>query len=130
MPHIKPEAIQEARRMDALTWLKANEPWNLIRLSINNYCTSEHDSLKLSNGKWYWFSRGFGGVCALDYLMKVKEYTFPEAVQAICGMGAVQHSMISEEVKKEKSRQLLIPELEKHPDQVMVYLMAGGYTGM
>ena len=89
MPYIQPEAIQEAKRMDALTWLKENEPWNLIRLSINNYCTAEHDSLKLSNGKWYWFSRGFGGVCALDYLMKVKEYSLPEAVEAISGMGAI-----------------------------------------
>ena len=30
------------------------------------YCTAEHDSLKISNGKWYWWSRGFGGYSALD----------------------------------------------------------------
>ena len=74
MPYIEPEALQEARRVNALSWLKENEPWNLIRLSINNYCTAEHDSLKLSNGKWYWFSKGIGGVSALDYLIKVKQH--------------------------------------------------------
>ena len=46
------------------------------------YCTAEHDSLKISNGKWYWWSRGFGGYSALDYLIKVKEYDFVEAVIA------------------------------------------------
>ena len=27
MPYIEPEALQAARRVDALTWLKENEPW-------------------------------------------------------------------------------------------------------
>lgn len=46
------------------------------RVAGNVYCTREHDSLKISNGKWYWWSRGIGGVSALDYLIKVKEYSF------------------------------------------------------
>ncbi len=45
----------------------------LKRVAGNVYCTKEHDSLKISNGKWYWWSRGFGGVSALDYLIKVKQ---------------------------------------------------------
>ena len=32
---------------------------------------------------WYWFSKGFGGVNALDYLIKVKEYEFTEAVKIL-----------------------------------------------
>ena len=75
MAYVKAEAIEQARRMDLLTYLSHYEPGNLVHISGNNYCTKEHDSLKISNGKWYWFSRGVGGISALDYLMKVKVKT-------------------------------------------------------
>lgn len=56
-----------------------------MRVGGNVYCTKEHDSLKISNGKWYWWSRGFGGVSALDYLIKVKDYDFVDAVAILAG---------------------------------------------
>lgn len=80
-----PAVIEQARQMDLLSYLQAYEPNNLQRVAGNVYCTREHDSLKISNGKWYWWSRGFGGVSALDYLIKVKEYSFMEAVEALTG---------------------------------------------
>ena len=57
--------IERAREMDLLTYLRPNDPGNLIHISGGEYCTREHDSLKISNGKWMWWSRGFGGVSAL-----------------------------------------------------------------
>lgn len=50
----------EAKQIDLLTYLKACEPSQLVRVSGNTYCTKEHDSLKISNGKWMWWSRGIG----------------------------------------------------------------------
>ena len=85
MPYISPEVILEAKQIDLLTYLKACEPSQLVRVSGNTYCTKEHDSLKISNGKWMWWSRGIGGKTALDYLIKVQGYSFLEAVQAILG---------------------------------------------
>ena len=38
MPYIEAEALQQARRVDLLSWLQANEPWNLVHISGNNYC--------------------------------------------------------------------------------------------
>ena len=73
---LDPAVIEQARQMDLLTYLRHYEPSNLRRVAGNVYCTREHDSLKISNGKWYWWSRGFGGVSALDYLIKVKDYSF------------------------------------------------------
>lgn len=72
MPYIAPEVITEARRMDLLTYLRAYEPNELVRFSGNTYTTRTHDSLKISNGKWMWWSRGIRGNSALDYLVKVK----------------------------------------------------------
>lgn len=83
MPYIAPEVVTEAKRMDLLTYLRTYEPGQLVRVSGNTYCTREHDSLKISNGKWMWWSRGIGGRTALDYLIKVKELSFIEAVETI-----------------------------------------------
>ena len=43
----------------------------------------DHDSLKISNGKWMWWSRGFGGATALDYLIKVKGLSFTDAMRIL-----------------------------------------------
>ena len=73
------EEIEKAREIDLLTYLRLNEPENLVRLNGDAYCTRQHDSLKISNGKWMWWSRGFGGSSALDYLTKVKGVSFSDA---------------------------------------------------
>ncbi len=66
------EEIEKARSIDLLTYLRNYEPEDLVHLYGNVYCTRQHDSLKISNGKWMWWSKGFGGTSALDYLIKVK----------------------------------------------------------
>lgn len=85
MPYIAPEVITEAKRMDLLTYLREYEPNELVKYSNNTYTTRTHDSLKISNGKWMWWSRGIGGNSALDYLVKVKGLSFLEAVETIMG---------------------------------------------
>ncbi len=77
---VTPEQIERAKQIDLLTYLQEHEPNNLRRIGSSTYCTVEHDSLKISNGMWHWFSRHIGGKNALDYLMKVKGFSFSEAV--------------------------------------------------
>ena len=83
---LDPAVIEQARQLDLLTYLQHYEPSNLRRVAGNVYCTREHDSLKISNGKWYWWSRGFGGVSALDYLINfLLAELVPQSVNAnIC----------------------------------------------
>lgn len=76
MPYYDSEAIEQARQVDLLTYLQTCEPQELVHVSGNVYCTKTHDSLRISNGKWCWFSRGIGGYSALDYLIKVNGYSF------------------------------------------------------
>ena len=64
--------IERARELDLLTYLQTYEPHELVRISSAVYSTRSHDSLKISNGKWYQWSTGIGGVSALDYLVKVQ----------------------------------------------------------
>ena len=42
-----------------------NENFNAIR--PREYTTRTHDSLKISNGKWMWWSKGIGGKTELPY---------------------------------------------------------------
>jgi len=80
MPYVTPEQIQRAKQMDLLTYLQYYEPYELVRFSGNVYTTRSHDSLKISNRKWNWWSRDIGGRSALDYLIKVRDMTLPEAM--------------------------------------------------
>ena len=100
MPYIPPEVVQEVKRMDLLTYLKNYEPYELVHFSGNTYTTRTHDSLKISNGKWMWWSRGIGGRSALDYLIKVKDYSFLEAVELLAGQANIQPPLsVSEQWK-------------------------------
>ena len=125
MPYLDNEVIEKAREVDLLSYLKEHEPGNLVRLSGDNYCTREHDSLKISNGKWYWFSRGFGGYHALEYLTKVKEMPFIQAVELLTGMSA-SRPITCEKPKERPPKKLLMPVLSSTTDQVKRYLMRRG----
>ena len=87
MPYLDPQMVAEAKRIDLLTYLQSYSPGELVHVSGDTYCTRAHDSLKISNGKWCWFSRGIGGSTALDYLIKVEGFSFTQAVEAIVGRG-------------------------------------------
>ena len=61
MGYVTPEQISKAKEIDLLTYLRSCDPHELVHVSGGTYCTREHDSLKISNGKWNWVSRGVGG---------------------------------------------------------------------
>ena len=125
MPYIPPEVVAKAREMDLYTYLKTYEPQELVHFGGSTYCTREHDSLKISNGKWYWFSRGIGGRSALDYLIKVRELPFTEAVERIAGYSEISTS-VSATPSKPKAKALLLPEASPAADRVIWYLTGRG----
>ena len=55
MPYIPPEVVEQARQIDLLTYLRKLEPDNVeeVKGTRNVYRTVDHDSLKMSNGKWF-----------------------------------------------------------------------------
>ena len=125
MPYIAPEVITEAKRMDLLTYLREYEPGELVKFSSNTYTTRTHDSLKISNGKWMWWSRGIGGKSALDYLIKVRGMDFGQAVQSIMGNGSVRFPTC-ENIKSYEEQPLLLPEKSPTADVVFDYLFGRG----
>ena len=77
---ISKKQIQEAKRIDLLTYLQNYEPDNLVSVSAGTYSTKEHDSIKITNGLWYQWSSGIGGKSALDYLIKVQVSSISKAI--------------------------------------------------
>ena len=123
------EDIQYARETDLLSYLQQSNPHELVHVAGNTYSTCEHDSLKISNGKWCWFSRGIGGRSALDYLIKVKGIPFTEAVGMILGRAAEMPpvSHIQGDSHQPKEKNLLLPEpVEGRPERVIAYLTGRG----
>ena len=115
--------VSRAREMDLLTYLKYYEPYELKRVSRKVYSTRTHDSLKISNGRWMWWSRGIGGKSALDYLIKVKGMQFLDAVGLILGTQTV----ISKEVyhkAKPPPKKFSLPKKAENNDKAVSYLMS------
>ena len=82
---VTPEQIEKARGIDLVDYLHKTEPGNIVHSAPDEYRLKDHDSLKISNGKFHWFSRGIGGTNAIDYLVKVRGMEFREAVRELTG---------------------------------------------
>lgn len=121
MRYIAAEDVAKAKEMNLLTYLRNYEPQELVCVSGNTYCTREHDSLRISNGKWCWFSQGIGGRSALDYLIKVKGIPFTQAAEIILGREAEKPPVFYRQ-KERRRTELLMPELSETTEQVEKYL--------
>ena len=126
MGYVTREMIDRAKEMDLLTYLQTYEPQELVYFGGSTCCTREHDSLKISNGKWCWFSRGIGGRTALDYLVKVKEVPFTEAVERIVGRAAGQPPISDARQQPEQTKTLLLPQVSRCAAHAVEYLHRRG----
>ena len=129
MPYYTEEQIIKARSIDLLTYLQTYEPTELVHVRGNTYCTRDHDSLKISNGKWMWWSRGFGGSSALDYLIKVKGLQFMDAMQILTNDSepALNNTpVLGESGQSKGNRKLLLPDRSETNCEVIRYLTSRG----
>ena len=120
------EQIEKAKQMDLLSYLQAFEPDELVRINSEIYTTRTHDSLKISNGKWCWWSRGIGGRSALDYLIKVRGIEFVEAVQHLCGCTRYSPLPPVYTVKPPKKPPFVLPKPYENNERVLRYLTGRG----
>lgn len=118
----------EAKKYDVYSYLRIADPNELVRLTNNEYCLRSHDSFKISQKDgvwlWYWYSRNFGGRSAVDYLIKVKNYSFVEAVKEVNRvMKGMSPSFFIEKKDKKKFE---LPPKSNNPDVVISYLTSRG----
>jgi len=142
MPKLSDEQIIQAREIDLLSYLQAYEPSNVRKSEgrADQYEMVEHDSLKISNGKWFRHSTQYGGHSALDFLVMVRGVGFVDAVESLTRgyyippsqdktaqgktiSNAIKANQPQEEKKKYK---FYPPKLNKNNDRAIAYLRGRG----
>ena len=127
MPYFDKDQIAQAREMDLLTYLQQYESDELIHDGGGSYRTRSHDSLKISNGLWCWWSRGIGGRSALDYLTQVRGLDFTEAVGRILRDAPVSFPAQSRSPPaRTVPKVLTLPERNDNNRRVFAYLLSRG----
>lgn len=129
MPYIDPSVIASVKQIDLLSYLQERDPEELVKIGPNAYATKTHDSLKISNGKWYWWSRGFGGRSALDYLIKVRDMPFIDAVNCLAGhfTAPVPERSFAEKPTS-KPKRLVLPPMHSDASAAIAYLESRGIS--
>lgn len=130
MPYFTQSQIDKAKEIDLLSYLQKNNPDELVYDSRNTYTTRTHDSLKINNGMWYWFSRGIGGKNALEYLIQVEGYSFTDAVSHLINQKGIEKQYIPKVLltEKEKIDRLLLPKKALNNERVISYLCGRGIS--
>ena len=130
MAYFTPEQITRAKEIDLLTYLQNFNPDELVYESRNTYHTRTHDSLKINNGMWYWFSRNIGGKNALEYLIQVEEYKFTDAVSHLLNQKGLEKKYVPKQIltEKEKRDRLDLPKKAANNYKVMSYLQSRGIS--
>ena len=125
--YVPPEIVAKAKKIDALTYLQNYEPDELVSVGNGTYTTKTHDSMRISNGLWNWFSRGIGGKNAIDYLMKVKWYSFIDAVNLIIDKTTIQTPFVYQNAEQnEIKNELVLPEKTDNFCRAKAYLIKRG----
>ena len=120
--------IERARELDLLTYLQTYEPHELVRISSAVYSIRSHDSLKISNGKWFQWSTGVGGVSALDYLVKVQGMDFVSAVLRVLECTRYATPTKTYTPKRAKPTEFVMPAPHENNDRVAAYLTGRGLS--
>ena len=90
MPWYSGEQMEAARRMTAIEYLQRYQPYRLKKSTARNeWELTDHDSFKINGitSQWHWKSRDIGGICALNFLIKVDGMDFKDAVELQTGAG-------------------------------------------
>ena len=124
MGYIKPEMLAGLKQIDLLTYLQECEPYELVRLSDRVYTTKTHDSLKISNGKWCWWSQSIGGRSALDYLIKVKNMSLTDAAETLLEMRFIPDT--SPPTVSKPASPFQLPARYANNDRAIAYLRGRG----
>ena len=124
--YIPPPILDELKKVDLVTYFRTIMPYELVKVSANEYTTKTHDSLRMSNGLWNWCSRGFGGRNAIDYLMKTEQLEFNDAANLLLKQLQNKVPTIEQQPTKPKEKHIIIPEKNTASDNVISYLKSRG----
>lgn len=130
MPFVSKRDIETARQPDLLSFLQRYNPGDLVPIGGGAYQLKSHSSLKISNGKWCWWSHDkMGGTNALEYLIEVENKAFPEAVQLVnqqCGLYSALARPASRPAVPKAKTAFRLPVRNQNNKRITAYLLSRG----
>ena len=117
---IDAETVEQARNADVIAFLGKHCSFTFAHRG-GVYRCHQHQSLAVKDDRlsWYWHSKGIGGHGALDYLIKVENMSFREAVEAVSGAVTMA---VPFQHKAEPPKMLILPEKAAIPLRLYDYL--------
>ena len=119
---IEKSAVEQARHISIISFLGRYAGLNFAP-KYGGYRCIEHPSFAVGgNGlSWYWHSQGIGGFGAIDYLMKIENMQFREAVETI--MCDFAPSAAAQKISVPlKTKSLILPARAKTQARLFDYL--------
>lgn len=130
MPYIEKEVLDRVKEVDVQTYLTSCRPGDIVKIKDGYYKGKIHDSLKIDHGMFTWWSHGISGRSAVDYLIKVENYSFMEAVQEIVNQEGI--SKVSSQDSRinlpTENKVLELPEFSTDYERVVEYLYGRGIS--
>lgn len=126
MPGVTKKQILAARQMTAIEFLRRYRPEELVKAgSRGEFQLRTHDSFKINGetSNFHWKSRDIGGKSALDYLVKVEEMRFVDAVLTLCEESP---GYIPPPYPSEQKKEFVLPPAAESNRRVSAYLMKRG----
>jgi len=102
------KTVEQARSIDVINFFEQHNSFTFNHQG-GTYRCRQHPSLAVKNDRlsWYWHSKNIGGFGVLDYLIKIENLHFREAVQKISGTNI----NIAPKIKNDQGvKSLFLPE--------------------
>ena len=82
--------LAQARAADVLAFLEQHNGFTFAHRG-GEYRCKQHPSLAIKSDRlsWYWHSKGIGGFGSIDYLTKIEQMPFRQAVETVTGVPCV-----------------------------------------
>lgn len=122
MRPISRDMKRQAKEIRLMDYLYSTYGWTFKRKGGEFFC-QEHDSLLVNpeNGYWYWNSRKTGGANCIDFLMKLENRTFVEAVSILVG-NQIHESAFGDPVPRVHRKKFILPEKNFGYQRMYAYL--------
>jgi hypothetical protein len=86
---IDEKTVEQARNTDMIAFLEKRSGFTFTTRRGAYRCKQRPRlAVKGDRRSWYWYSKSIGGCGELDYLMKIEQMLFREAVEAVTGIAA------------------------------------------
>ena len=120
---IDEHTVAQARAADVVAFFEKYNGFTFAH-RCGEYRCKQHPSLAVGNDRlaWFWHSRGIGGHGAIDYLVKVENIPFRQAVEVVTGTTPITAPTQRERQKEEPRKSLMLPEKAGIPLRLYNYL--------